>query len=233
MSTAGFINVIAIAAVISAGCSNSTAHDADNRRASSASGAMSSSDQMFADQATASGEREVEHANIAQANASSAAVKEYATRLLADHRAANQQLSALLANKNLATGSRQPRDDRGSIGSKDDATTATKTGGQRTGSPSATGTTGASGTVATTGEARDRERAGLTSPWMNASGAGFDEGYVAEQIKMHQEAIALFEQQSNAGTDPELKAFAAMQLPILREHLRQAEVLQRTMRSNP
>jgi predicted outer membrane protein len=102
-----------------------------------------------------------------------------------------------------------------------------------TGAANPTGTTGASGTVATTGEARDRQRAGTTYPWMHATGAVFDEGYVAEQIRMHQDAISLFEQQSNNGRDADLKGFAAAQLPTLREHLREAETLQREMRTPP
>jgi putative membrane protein len=233
MSTSGLISVIAAALLISSGCSNSTAKDADNGTAASATAGISSADQRFAESAAASGQLEVEHAQAAQANASSGAVKDYAARLHSDHQAANQQLAALLERKNISVGDRSQRDDRGSIGARNDATTATRTGGQPTGSPSPTGTTGASGTVATTGEARDRERAGMTQPWMQATGAEFDEGYLAEQIKMHQDAIALFDQQSRIGTDPELKAFAAAQLPALREHLRQAEELQRTARKNP
>ena len=93
-----------------------------------------------------------------------------------------------------------------------------------------TGTTGASGTVATTGEAIDRERAGSPEPWMNASGVAFDEGFIAAQITAHQNAIALFDQQANGGGDEDLKAFAARHLPELRDHLREAQDVQRSIR---
>ena len=233
MSIKVFTYACAIASLISTGCSNSKADDAGNAPASSTEARLSSADQTFAENAVASGRLEVEHARTAQANASSAAVKEYAARLLTAHTASNDQLSALLERKHISLNGDAPREKRGSIGARDDATTATKMGGSPTGASNPTGTTGASGTVATTGEARDRERAGTTYPWMQATGAAFDEGYVAEQIKAHQEAISLFEQESTNGTDADLKAFATAQLPALRDHLREAETLQRAMRTTP
>jgi putative membrane protein len=233
MSIKVFTYACAIAALISTGCSNSKADDARTAPAALPEARVSKSDQAFAENAVGSGRLEMEHAQRAQAHASSAAVKEYAGRLLAAHTAANDQLSALLERKHIAMSNDAPREKRGSIGAKDDATTATKMGGAATGTSNPTGTTGASGTVATTGEARDRERAGTTYPWMQATGAAFDEGYIAEQIKAHQDAIALFEQQANSGTDADLKAFAAAQLPALRDHLREAETLQRAMRTTP
>lgn len=217
-------------ALISIACSNSNARDA-GRTPEPAAATLSDTDQMFIDRAAASGHREVEHAEAAQANAGSAAVKEYASRLRTDHTAANEELARILERKGASPRERDDEDKRGSIGARNDATTATKTGGTAVAPGGATGTTGASGTVATTGEARARERAGTSAPWLQAKGAAFDEGYVAEQIKAHQDAIALFEQQASRGADADLKAFAAAQLPALREHLRQAEELQRSLRT--
>lgn len=53
-------------------------------------------------------------------------------------------------------------------------------------------------------------------------GAAFDRAYMQHMIKDHQKDIALFEKESNSGSDPDVKAFAAKTLPTLREHLEQA-----------
>ncbi len=55
------------------------------------------------------------------------------------------------------------------------------------------------------------------------SGSDFDKSYITDMLKDHREDIAEFQQQSNSGTDPDLKAWAAKTLPTLQEHLRMAE----------
>jgi putative membrane protein len=229
-----YFTIVIVSAIVTA-CVNSKANDAGGgRTATAAEGGVSSADRTFVDNAVASGKTEVEHATLAESNATSQAVKDYATHLRTAHLAANDELLKILGSKGISLDDdSRGRDKRGSIGAKDDATTATKVGGRPTGSPNSTGTTGASGSVETTGEAIDRNRSSMTNPWMRAGGAAFDEGFLDAQIKMHQDAIALFNQHSSIGADPDLKAFAAKQLPELREHLRQAEDLRRTMRSNP
>ena len=221
--------VVMVALVVSIACSNSKAGDATDARsgAPAADPAVSRADRTFVENAVASGELEVEHAKLAEAQASNPAVKAFATHLITAHTAANQELAALMERKQIARTERpQPDERRGSVGARNDATTTTKTDAPPTGKPSPTGTTGALGTVETTGEAIDRARAGMTAPWMQATGAAFDEGFVTGQIKAHQDAIALFDQHASIGSDPELKAFAAKQLPQLRDHLRQAQELQ-------
>lgn len=227
---------IVVSLLISAGCMNSSADDANSGRRGSPTGdrTLSRADRLFVDNAVVSGQRELEHGTIAEAKASSDAVKEFASLLVVAHGAGNKELTSLIELKHISVTdwSQQP-DRRGSIGRKDDATANTKRGGAPTGSPSTTGTTGASGTVATTGEALAREQAGMTYPWIHAAGAAFDEGFIAARIKAHQDAIALFDQQSDIGADPELKAFAQRQLPALRDHLRRAQALQQSMRQSP
>ncbi|MBK0402777.1 DUF4142 domain-containing protein [Adhaeribacter sp. BT258] len=51
----------------------------------------------------------------------------------------------------------------------------------------------------------------------------FDERYMEEQVKAHQQAIIVFENASKKETDPDLKAFAAKTLPALRMHLDMAK----------
>jgi putative membrane protein len=84
------------------------------------------------------------------------------------------------------------------------------------------------------GTQKPRSGAGDThdEPWMSATGAAFDRGFVEAQVKAHQEAIALFEKQANGGSDADLKAFAQKQLPGLRGHLKQAQDLQGKLGTN-
>jgi predicted outer membrane protein len=215
------------ATVVFAGCSNSKAGDAET-------GSVAAVDRTFAEQALAFGRRAVEHGRIAEARAASGAVKQYASRVVAAHEAANQSLLAVMERKHIeleGMDSSPQHDRRGSIAAKNDAIAATKRGGRSSGAPSATGTTGASGTVATTGEAIAREQAGTSEPWIHISGLAFDDGFLASQLTSHANAIALFDQQLKTGVDPELKAFAQQQLPSLREHWREGQQLQHSMQT--
>lgn len=62
-------------------------------------------------------------------------------------------------------------------------------------------------------------------PWKTQTGAAFDRGFVEHAVADHEKDIALFESESKDGSDPELKAWAAKQLPTLREHLKIAQDL--------
>lgn len=65
--------------------------------------------------------------------------------------------------------------------------------------------------------------------WTTETGAAFDKGFVDAQVKAHEDAVALFEKESQNGSDKEIKAFAARQLPGLRAHLKQAQDLQKKL----
>jgi|SRR5688572_4596141 len=197
---------------------------------------ITSADQEFVQKAAAAGRMEVEHGKMAASKAANAQVKSYATALVKDHTAANQQLMAIAKRKNITITDQpsQGRTNQMTGGSADTTTSATKSGATRTQTSGTTGTTGASGGVATTGEARDRQTkgSGHTEPWMSATGAAFDRGFIDAQVNAHQEAIALFETQANGGGDSDLKAFAQKQLPGLRNHLKQAQDLQAKLGTN-
>jgi putative membrane protein len=64
-----------------------------------------------------------------------------------------------------------------------------------------------------------------------ANGADFDTKFVDMMVLSHQETIDLFERASGAsGTrDGDLRNFASSRLPALREHLQQAQALQKTL----
>jgi len=57
------------------------------------------------------------------------------------------------------------------------------------------------------------------------SGAAFDKAYSKAMLDDHNKDVAAFEQQSVSGTDPDLKAFAAKTLPVLKTHLEMAKAL--------
>jgi putative membrane protein len=56
-------------------------------------------------------------------------------------------------------------------------------------------------------------------------GASFDREYVRYQVMHHEKDTAAFALQAKEGQDPDLKAFAAKQLPILQGHLQQVREL--------
>jgi putative membrane protein len=58
------------------------------------------------------------------------------------------------------------------------------------------------------------------------SDAAFDQAYVDEMVKDHEEDVELFEQQAQSGEDADLRAFAEETLPTLREHLELAKEVQ-------
>jgi len=56
-------------------------------------------------------------------------------------------------------------------------------------------------------------------------GAEFDREYLLHHVMDHEKGVAQYAAQANMGQDPELKAFAARHLPVLREHLQMARDL--------
>jgi putative membrane protein len=50
-------------------------------------------------------------------------------------------------------------------------------------------------------------------------GKAFDSAYLMGQRKAHEQAIALFQKEAQAGSNPQLVAFAKKTLPTLQEHL--------------
>jgi putative membrane protein len=55
------------------------------------------------------------------------------------------------------------------------------------------------------------------------NGAAFDRAYMDEMRADHRKNVEAFREQSRTADDPEVKAFAAKQLPTLEEHLQMAE----------
>jgi putative membrane protein len=56
-------------------------------------------------------------------------------------------------------------------------------------------------------------------------GAQFDREFLRYQVMHHEKDVTAFGLQAKEGQDPELKAFAAQQLPVLQEHLQEVRTL--------
>jgi putative membrane protein len=56
-------------------------------------------------------------------------------------------------------------------------------------------------------------------------GADFDAEYIRIMVADHEKAVALFQAQSQNGSDPDLKAWATQTLPKLQAHLQAAKGL--------
>jgi putative membrane protein len=57
------------------------------------------------------------------------------------------------------------------------------------------------------------------------TGSVFDRRYAQEEVRDHQQDVALFRQEANSGRDPALKQYAQKTLPVLRQHLQMAQAL--------
>ena len=53
-----------------------------------------------------------------------------------------------------------------------------------------------------------------------------DTEYVAAQIQAHEDAVALFTNEADEGSDADFRSFARQQLPVLRSHLNALRALQ-------
>jgi putative membrane protein len=58
-----------------------------------------------------------------------------------------------------------------------------------------------------------------------ASGAGFDQVFIRQQIQAHEMALALHTNYASRGDTPALRTVAAAAAPIVRQHLEQARTL--------
>ena len=56
-------------------------------------------------------------------------------------------------------------------------------------------------------------------------GNAFDRAYARAMVQDHQEDLRAYQEEAANGTDPDVKAFAAREVPILQEHLRMAQRL--------
>jgi putative membrane protein len=63
----------------------------------------------------------------------------------------------------------------------------------------------------------------------NLSGADFDRAYADAMVKAHEQDIAEFEREGKSGKDAAVRQFAQDTLPTLREHLKLAQAMQKSV----
>lgn len=66
----------------------------------------------------------------------------------------------------------------------------------------------------------------------NLKGENFDQAYIDEMVKSHQEAVELFRKQSRMGNDDSIKSWALKNLPVLEKHLEHAKDLQKNYKND-
>lgn len=194
---AGFVALGPVAAV------NADAQGA-GAAASQPTNAGATVDAGFIRQAADGGLKEVEIGKLAKSRASDSNVKAFADMMVQDHSKANDQLMALAKSKGVTLPSAGAR-----------PTTTTAAADRPTGAAGAGESMTASGTSG--------EQAGGKLATLN--GAEFDRAYMTQMVEEHEKTVQLFEQESKSGQDAEVKAWAAKQLPALREHLTQARTV--------
>ncbi len=62
------------------------------------------------------------------------------------------------------------------------------------------------------------------------TGADFDKEYVNDMVEDHESDVAAFQKQADNSSDPEVKAFAAKTLPVLKKHLDAIKEIQAKMK---
>ncbi|WP_027798479.1 DUF4142 domain-containing protein [Paraburkholderia dilworthii] len=73
----------------------------------------------------------------------------------------------------------------------------------------------------------------LVGKLQTLKGQQFDEAYMEQLgLEAHQRAVDLFQQESQSGTDSQLKAAAARALPIIKHHLEMAQQLAGAMKGS-
>ena len=67
--------------------------------------------------------------------------------------------------------------------------------------------------------ALDKKHQAMVDKMSALSGAAFDKAYVKDMVKDHEKDVKDFQNESQNGTDPNVKGFATKTLPVLQGHL--------------
>jgi putative membrane protein len=70
----------------------------------------------------------------------------------------------------------------------------------------------------------DQQQATMTK-LQGEKGRKFDHDYIASQVQGHEQMLSAFQTEASSGGDPDLKSFAAQTVPVIQEHLKDAEKL--------
>jgi len=72
----------------------------------------------------------------------------------------------------------------------------------------------------------DAEHQTLATRLAGLTGSDFDRTYMAGQVRDHEMAVTLFQDEAKNGTNDDLKKWAGKTLPTLRDHLKMAQDIQ-------
>jgi putative membrane protein len=75
----------------------------------------------------------------------------------------------------------------------------------------------------------DRHQEEMAIKLSKESGAQFNRDFIQHMVAGHKKAIGLFEQEAKNGQDARLKTFASDTLPVLQEHLKMAESIEKQL----
>jgi putative membrane protein len=71
----------------------------------------------------------------------------------------------------------------------------------------------------------DVRKISVVEQLMKAKGVQFDRQFVQDEIRDHEKALAEFKREAQHGQDPEVKAYASKMIPVLEDHLHEAQAL--------
>ena len=143
---------------------------------------LSEKDKNFAKEAAMGGMLEVELGTLAQQNASNDQVKQFGARMVQDHGDANEELMAILADKDM-----------------------------------------------TAPQQLDQKHKQMIDRLSKMRGAEFDRTYMREMVEDHDKDVKKFRQQATQGNDADLKEFAQNTLPILEQHEKLAQDVNKSL----
>ena len=70
----------------------------------------------------------------------------------------------------------------------------------------------------------------MSDQLQNESGADFDRAYMKDMVEDHKKDIASFKNEAAHGQDPEIRAWAAENVPVMEEHLQMAEKIESNLK---
>jgi putative membrane protein len=198
--------------------------------------------QHFAWEAAVGGLKEIRLSQVALDRTQNPKVKDLANRMIQDHSKANQDLTALAETKGIALPSTNlfaMTHTRSTSTERSERAEAGASGGEHV---AGYGSGAGAGAAAPAGDKDYLEKgkrhaqsdvSQAVRKLENESGAQFDQDYLSMMSKDHAKAIKLFERASESLNDAELKQFASVTLPILREHARDIQSIEQQVASLP
>jgi len=202
-------------------------------------GKLNPTDAQFVRDAMASGHHEIEMAQVALKRSNDPQVKSLAQRLVNDHTAAGNKLEDIAKANGLLTATPATETRREDIRS-DEKQSAENHGTDNHGTTTPAAPATSSDQTAKKGNAVPATTTDLQTDIKNRNaipttaadthtdllqGAEFDKAWAKQMVQDHKDAISKFEMEEKQAQNSELRSFVSMTLPTLREHLAQAQAL--------